>query len=144
MKRQIEIEDTLEERTQAVIEEVQELLENFLKSNPDAEECPCLHNDLDYDGSVHGIIDSSVPVYTGEIRATWFLHQNKLESAYEDAGLGDNPMDNNGMVAIYCYIEQRVSEWYQAEAEDLFEEWNESKKSIDSVTIKNIQQRQRS
>jgi hypothetical protein len=127
MKRTIEIDDTLQERVDTAIEEVTERLRDYLDDNPDTDEVPCLHNDLDYNGSVHEIIDGSVPVYTHEIKALWFLYQAELEEAYEQAGFGDNPLENNGMVAIYCYIEQQVTDWYNREAEDIFVQWRESR-----------------
>jgi len=114
MKRSIEVEDTLEERVESAIEDVKTLLEEWLEENPDADEPPCLHNDLDYSGSVHEIIDGSVPIYTYEIETAWFLYSNELEQAYEDAGVGDNPRENDGMAAIYFYIEQRVCQWYES------------------------------
>ncbi len=126
MKRQIEIEDTLQECVDNAIEEVEDCLLNYLNENPDTDTLPCLHNDLDYSGRVHEIIDSAVPIYTYEIKCLWFLYGSELESAYHDSGIGNNPMENNGMVAIYCYINQQVCQWYQDEAEDVFEKWQES------------------
>ena len=121
MKRQVELDDTLEDRVESAIEDVQSLLEEWLKDNPDADEPPCLYNDLDYSGSVHEIIDGSVPIYTYEIETAWFLHSNELEQAYDDAGVGDNPRENDGMAAIYFYIEQRVSEWYYSIQDEIQE-----------------------
>lgn len=117
----IEIDDTLQERVDAAIEEVKDLLTSYTKrEQPD--ELPCLHNDLDYSGDVHGIIDSAVPIYTKEIEATWYLHGRDLEEAYENCGIGENPRENNGMAAIYCYIEAKVCEWYHDHAQDVFDE----------------------
>lgn len=112
----IEIEDSLQDRVDSAIEEVKSLLKSYVERNqPD--ELPCLSNDLDYSGDVHAIIDSAVPVYTHEIDATWYLHGRKLEEAYETCGIGTNPRENDGKVAIFCYIEQKVSEWYYDKAE---------------------------
>jgi len=121
MKRQVELDDTLEDRVESAIEDVQSLLEEWLKDNPDADEPPCLYNDLDYSGAVHEIIDGSVPIYTHEIETAWFLHSNKLEQAYDDAGVGDNPRESDGMAAIYFYIEQRVCEWYYSIQDEIQE-----------------------
>lgn len=120
VKRQIEIEDTLHERVEIAIEEVEDRLRSYLNDNPDIDECPCLNNDLDYDGSIHEIIDAAVPLYNYEIKATWYLHDTELEQAYEGSGIGNNPRENNGMIAIYCYIEQKVSEWYHENAKGVF------------------------
>lgn len=116
----IEIDDTLQERVDAAIEEVKDLLKSYTKrEQPD--ELPCLHNDLDYSGDVHSIVDSAVPIYTKEIEATWYLHGRDLEEAYENCGIGANPRENDGKVAIYCYIEAKVCEWYHENAEAVFE-----------------------
>jgi hypothetical protein len=120
-KRTIEIEDSLPDCVDMAIEQVEELLRDYINDNkPD--EAPCLHNDLNYSGRVHEIIDGSVPVYTHEIEAAWFLHGGDLEEAYEDSGIGTNPRENNGMAAIYCYIEQRVNEWYRGNADRIYSE----------------------
>ena len=127
MKRTIEIDDTLESRVQSAIEDVKAELENYLNNNPDTDSLPCISNDLDYDGAIHSIVDSSVPVYTHEIKTIWYLHGSELEEAYQNAGCGENPMENNGMAAIYFYIMEKVQEWYHNEAEEIFENWKEGK-----------------
>ncbi len=128
MKRIIEIEDTLDERVQDASDETKELLLDYLKENPDVEDTPELYGDLDYSGGFHEIIDSAVPIYTAEIEGLWYLYSDKFEQAYEDAGFGDNSRDNNGMVAIFCYIEQQVAEWYESNACAIFEEWQDQQK----------------
>jgi hypothetical protein len=121
MKRMVEIEDVLDSCVESAIESVKDLLEEYIKEN-DSDSLPCLNNDLDYSGSVHEIIDGCVPVYTSTIDDTWYLYKNDLIEAYENAGIGDNPMENNGMSAIYCYIQQKVGEWYNDKAEEIFDE----------------------
>lgn len=127
MKRTIEIEDTLQERVDSAIEDVKQELLNYLEKNPDTDELPCLNNDLDYSGAIHEIVDGSVPIYTKEIEDTWYMHASELEGAYEDAGVGDNPRENNGMAAIYFYIQQEVNEWYHRNAQEIFDEWKEKR-----------------
>lgn len=127
MKRTIEIDDTLESWVESAIEDVKSELENYLNNNPDTDSLPCINNDLDYDGAIHSIVDSSVPVYTHEIKTAWYLHGSELEEAYQNAGCGDNPMENDGMAAIYSYIMEKVQEWYSNEAEEIFKEWKEAK-----------------
>jgi hypothetical protein len=122
MKRTIEIEDTLQDRVECAIEDVKaELLRYCEENKPD--ELPDLGNDLDYSGAIHEIVDCSVPIYTHEIKTAWYLHGSDLESAYENAGVGENPMENDGMAAIYFYIHEQVCEWYSDNAEDVFEGW---------------------
>ena len=131
MKRTIEIDDTLDNRVECAIDEVKAELENYLNNNPDTDSVPCLNNDLDHDGAIHSIVDSSVPVYTHEIKTAWFLHGSELEEAYENAGVGENPMENDGMAAIYFYIMDKVREWYYNNtdgAEYVFECWKDGKK----------------
>lgn len=120
MKRTIEIQDTLQERVDCVIDEVKSALVDYIKNN-DCVETPDL-SDLDYSGTIHEIVDGSVPIYTAEINDTWYLHKNVLEEAYENAGVGDNPLENDGMAAIYFYIMDKVNEWYNDNADDVFEE----------------------
>ncbi len=122
MKTTIEINDTLSDRVDSAIADVKTELLTYLEQNkPDS--LPCLNNDLDYGGAIHEIIDGSVPIYTHEIKVAWFLHDSELEEAYENAGCGDNPRENDGMAAIYYYISEQVNEWYADNAEDVFEEW---------------------
>lgn len=121
MKKNIEIDDTLQDRVDNAIDLVRDELENYLKENkPD--KCPDL-GDLDFSGAVHEIVDGCVPIYTSEIKDTWYLHENDLVSAYEDAGVGENPHENNGMAAIYFYIHQEVCSWYANNAEEIFDKW---------------------
>lgn len=121
--RKIEIEDSLDERVSTAIDEVKAELLSYLEQNPDTDSLPCINNDLDYSGAIHEIVDGSVPIYTKEIEDTWYLHAFELEEAYENAGVGDNPRENNGMSAIYFYIMDRIQDWYRNEADDIFDEW---------------------
>ena len=116
MKRNIEIEDTLPDRVESAIEDVKNELLEYLKEYPD--ETPDL-NKLDKAGAIHSIVDSSVPIYTHEIDTAWYLHKYELTEAYENAGVGDNPLENNGMAAIYYYIWDKMVEWYKNNAKDI-------------------------
>jgi len=118
-KRNIEINDVLPDCVQEAIEATESMLRSFCEEEmPDR--VPCLHNDLDYSGSVHEAIGGAVPIWTADIEAAWFLHGGDLEEAYESAGVGDNPRDNNGTAAIYYYIEQKVCEWYSENAKEIW------------------------
>lgn len=128
-KRNIEIDDNLQEILESAKQDVSDLLEQWLDENHDAgdgePESPELGNDLDYSGSVHQIIDSSVPIYTSEINDLWFLYGPQFEEAFDNAGFereGDWPMGWQA-AAIYCYIEQEIGEWYSNEADDLTKQW---------------------
>ena len=131
MKRNIEIEDNLDDIIQGAIDQVKTELDNFLESNPDADECPDLGNDLDYSGRIHEIIDGAVPIYTAEQKSLWYLYGDDFEQAFDDAGIGEKedkgwPMGWKA-AAIYCYIESKVGEWWHNNAEDLFEAWKEKR-----------------
>jgi len=125
----VEIDDDLEDIVESVIEDVKTELENWLKENPDSDECPELYNDLDYSGSIHEIIDGAVPIYTNHIEGLFYLHGDKFEDAFDDAGIGDKNAESwpSGWkaAAIYCYLEQRLNEWWRDNAEDIFDEWKD-------------------
>ena len=134
MIRVLEIKDTLDDRVQSAIYDVKnELLRSLDSDQPS--HCPDLYNDLDYSGAIHEIVDSAVPIYTKEIEDLWYLYKNDFIQAYEDAGVGDNPMQNNGMAAIYYYIQQQVNDWYSDNAEDIFDEWQEKNSQEEDVDV---------
>jgi len=128
MKRNIEIDDTLDDCVTEAIDAVRAELLSYLEQNQDSDEVPCISNDLDYSGAIHEIIDGAVPIYTQEITDIFYLHGDEVEQAFDDAGIGDK-QDGAGWpmgwkaAAVYCYIESKVHEWYQAEAKDIFEDW---------------------
>jgi hypothetical protein len=120
-KRTIEIDDVLPDCVETAKEQMNDLLRDYIKDN-EPDKTPCMSNDLDYSGEVHSIVDDAVPHGTSDIEAAWFLHGKDLEEAYENAGVGENPRENGGMAAIYCYIYEKVAEWYAANAERIFDE----------------------
>ncbi|MEM8610442.1 MAG: hypothetical protein AAGF93_00375 [Cyanobacteria bacterium P01_H01_bin.105] len=125
----ITLDDTLQDCVDGAIADTKQTLLDYLEENPDLDDAPCLSNDLDYDGRIHEIVDSAVPIYTQEIKTAWYLHGDELEEAYENAGIGENPRDNNGMAAIYFYISDKVAEWYYDYAEEIFSEWYEERRA---------------
>jgi hypothetical protein len=126
-KRTVEIEDSLGERVSNAADDVKAALLSWLDENPDTSETPDLGDDLDYSGAIHEIVDGAVPIYTKEIEDTWFLYASELEEAYENAGCGSNPRENNGMAAIYYYIDAKVRDWYSDNADEVFDEWKEKR-----------------
>jgi hypothetical protein len=121
--RIVEVEDNLVEIIDGVKDEIKDLIIDYIKENGEA---PDLYNDLDYDGSFHDIVDGAVPVYTSEINDLFYLYGDEMEEAFDNAGIGskDDPCWPMGWkaAAIYCYIEQEVSEWFQENIDDIFEE----------------------
>lgn len=128
----IKVNDSLPDRVEVAIDEVKEELIKYLNEN-DPDEVPCISNDLDYSGAIHEIVDGCVPIYTHEIETAWYLHGQELESAYENAGVGHNPRENNGMAAIYFYIMDEVNEWYSNNAEDLFDTYKEEQADAEKL-----------
>ena len=111
MERTIEIEDTLDDTVKMAIEEAKDAVkdyatENNCKLEEELDDCFESVND---NGRIDEIIDGSVPIYTSEIEGLWYLYKGDFEEAYENAGFGDNPLENNGMTAIYCYISDKVN-----------------------------------
>jgi hypothetical protein len=131
MKRTIEIEDCLQDCVDRAIEMVEAELRSHLEQNPDTDKTPDLGNDLDYSGTIHEIIDGSVPTLTARIDAAFYLYGSEIEEAFDNAGIGDK--NDKGWpcgwkaAAIYCYIEEKVGEWYQNHAEDIFQEWYDNR-----------------
>lgn len=129
MKLKLEVEDNLNELVQGAIDEIKEWFEYEINHNKniekvDFEDVDSLIDALNYNGDLHQIIDSSVPVYTHELDTLYYLHKHKLEEAFENMGIGDKseyenaPLGFEG-VAIFSYIEQEVNTWISSE----FEEW---------------------
>ena len=113
VERNIKINDDLQERIDNVTEEVESLIRNFLEENKDYDgDNYELYEKLDYDGSISEQVDSATPIYCHDIDDLWYLHKNEFTEAYENAGIGDNPLENFGMTAIYCYIQEQVSDWF--------------------------------
>lgn len=130
MQRTITINDTLPGIIGSLQSDVADLLREWLDDNADRDtepDTPCLHSDLDYSGRVHGLVDGAVPIYTGEQRDLWYLYGDEFEAAFDDAGIGNKSDDDWPMgwkpAAIYCYMEQQVSEWYDTNADAVVEQW---------------------
>ena len=129
MKRIIEIDDNLDEIVDSTIDRVKDELLFFLdlffpEQNPDRTEISCILNDPDYSGTIEEIIDVAVPLYyTKQINDLWYLYGDEFEKAFDNAGIGDKNDKGWKPAAIYCYIEQKVHEWYHDHADEIFREW---------------------
>ena len=137
MKRTIEINDTLQDTVDQCIEDTKELLLEWLQNNPESDiseptETPCLHNDLDYDGRFHEIIDGNTPIYTHEIDTIFYLHGHLCEDAFENC-FGPEAKNDDGWpcgwraAAIYQYLSDHACEWYNENADSITEEQNSAK-----------------
>ena len=126
----ITLNDTLQDRIDCTISQVETAITDWLENNTDFDpefDNLSLESDLNYGGNIDNIVRSAVPIYTGEIKTIWFLHGSDLEQAYENAGTGDNPLDNYGMAAIYFYIQEQISEWFGENSEDIISEFFQEK-----------------
>jgi hypothetical protein len=122
--RQIEIEDNLQEIIDSCIDDLKDMIISYLNDNPDLDEAPGLFNDIDHNGAFNELIDGAVPIYTGEINGLWYLYSDEFEEAFDNAGLGSaDDFDNYKQVAIYCYLEQEISLWYEENKDDIYDEW---------------------
>jgi hypothetical protein len=125
MKITVEINDVLPDYVESCIEQFKNFILNYLESEqPDT--CPEF-SDLDHNGAVHEIVDGWVPIYTKQIDDIWYLHKEDLIHAYQNAGVGDNPLENNGMAAIYYYLHNELCGYFDHNVEEIFKDWLEKK-----------------
>lgn len=131
--RTIEIEDNLDEIIESARDDVKQLIKDYIKEN---EEKPD-YSDLDYSGSMHEIFDSAVPIYTGEINDLFYLYGDDFEEAFDNAGIGDKD-DNHWSsgwkpAAIYCYIEQEITNDLDEMIDEIWDEWEEKHTSDTTI-----------
>jgi hypothetical protein len=108
---------------------VRDLLKQWFIEHEDRD-FPCLHNDLDYSGAVHEVIDGTVPIYTAELQALAFFHNDAAMAALSerfgaDALSGAWP-SGPFAAGLHCLIQQGVSDWYADDAESLWDSWLEA------------------
>lgn len=126
MKRQIEIEDNLDEIVESATEDV---VDAFAHKDLNVEDFTDLYDmidKLDYDGTFHEIIDSATPIYFGEINGLYYLYGSEADECFQNAGIGTvEDFDNYRQVALFFLIESRVLEdlknWFEAEQDKLEE-----------------------
>lgn len=121
MKRNIEIDDTLEETVEQVKVEVKERFDEIVEENPDFDSENIYQEICD---SLGEICDVNTPIHTREIDGLYYLYSDMLEDAYNDAGCYDKQPNNYRQVCIYFYLEQQAHEYLQ-ELRDEFEEARE-------------------
>lgn len=123
--RTVEIDDDLDERIENVIDEVKYKLVDEAEGEPDAYSSfdDFLQRGLEYDGTLHELVDSAVPIYTSDINGLFYLYGSEFEQAYEDAGCYDERPDNYEAVCIYFYIEQEVHRILSDDIAPIYDEW---------------------
>ena len=107
-ERTITIKDDLKDRVEGVLDEIRDLIRDYIEENSIDDADNLELSDLDNSGAIHELIDGAVPVYYSDIDALWYLYKDEFTTAYENAGIGSDPLENNGMTAIYCYISEAV------------------------------------
>lgn len=113
----VQLDDVLPECVEAACESITEIAEEIILAG--ATEPPSWE-EMDADGRATDYIDATVPVMTHQIRAAWFLRHEELTKAYDDHGLGGEPFENDGLTAIFLYIESAVRRWYEENKVDIF------------------------
>ena len=127
----LEIETDLNELEGAAIDEIKRSIAWLVSEGEIEKEAQVddINEALEYDGTKHEIIDGSIPVYTHQLEALFFVHKWDLMEAFNDAGICtvDEVLNNPDSytlglegVAIYCYIEQEVNAWIEEDLEDWF------------------------
>lgn len=114
----VELNDRLPDIIDSLIDDLKGLITQYHDDFP-GEDMP-EYGDLDMTGELHELVDGAVPVYTRDIDTIWFLHKQELLEAYENNVGGKNPMEKDGMVAIYYLLCDNLYEWYEKEAEDFW------------------------
>ena len=127
----VEIETDLSELVSLAIDEIKRSIAWLVSEGEIEKEAQVddINEALEYDGTKHEIIDGSVPIYTHQLEALFFVHKWDLMEAFNDAGICtvDEVLNNPDSytlglegVAIYCYIEQEVNAWIEEDLEDWF------------------------
>jgi hypothetical protein len=103
-------------------EVVEQLKDHFILHGGDL---PCLHNDLDYDGTISNLIDSAVPIYNSELSELAYFHHNDAIAALEETfGSADGDWPSGTFAAgVYQLIDNGINERWNEDAEDLWQEW---------------------
>ena len=125
----VDIETDLNELEGAAIDEIKRSIEWFVSEGEidDTMDVDDINEVLEYDGTKHEIIDGTVPVYTHQLEALFFVHKYDLMEAFEEAGIYTadeaikTPLGIEG-VAVFCYIERSVNCWINYDLEDWFNE----------------------
>lgn len=125
--------DRLPELIDSVWDDLVELMRDKFIS--DGGDLPDLYDAFDYSGDFTGLCDSAVPVYTYQLsELAYFHHDTAIAALTEAYGSvdGDWPMGPFA-AGLYHLIERGVVERFNAEAEDLWEEWTDT---MDSPAVR--------
>jgi hypothetical protein len=148
MTTTVQLTDRLPEIIKSTWDDVVELLKTYFIEHDSSDDFPCLHNDLDYSGAVHELIDSAVPIYNAELSELAYFHHDAAMAALSeqfgsDAAVGDWPMGPFA-AGLYCLIEEGINEKWHEEAEDLWDSWIEELDSneMHKLAIERVKQKE--
>ncbi len=128
MRRIVDMEDDLQERIEALEEDIKDNFIEYLEENPDILDFDEYYQNIGCD-TVHEVADMNTPIYYKNINDLYYLYGDKFDEAYENAGIGDKKEDNYMQVAIYCYLYEKGFE-YLNKLEKLFEEYSDNIKEL--------------
>ena len=121
MKRQVEIEDDLEEMVQDIKDEILDNFKDYFNENQDMGDFDQYYQVQGCD-FIHETADSSTPIYYSHIDGLYYLYGNEFDEAYNNAGIGDGSEDNHRQASIYCYLSEKGFD-YLRDLENAFDEW---------------------
>lgn len=118
-----QLTDRLPEIIDSTWDEVVEQLKDYFVIH--GGDLPCLHNDLDYDGSISNLIDSAVPIYNYQLSELAYFHHNDAIAALEEQfGSADGDWPSGTFAAgVYQLIDNGINIRWNEDAEDLWQEW---------------------
>lgn len=123
MSLTVQLTDRLPDLIDSAWEQICDLLrDHFVEHGGDL---PCLHNDLDYNGAVSEIIDSTVPIYTSQLNELAYFHHDAAIAALVDTfGSADGDWPSGTFAAgLYQLIDNAINEKWHEDAEDLWQKW---------------------
>jgi hypothetical protein len=128
-----QLTDHLDDIIDSTWDDVRDLLKDYFITH--GGDLPCLSNDLDDGGEVASLIDSAVPIYSGELAELEYFHHDAAFSALVDTfGSADGNWPTGAFAAgLYCLIEQGVSRRWDEDAEYLWQEWLDE---LDTATVR--------
>lgn len=123
MPTTVQLTDRLPELIDSAWEQIVDLLRDYFVDN--GGDLPCRHNDLDYNGGVAEIIDSTVPIYCSELNELAYFHHDAAIAALVDTfGSADGDWPSGTFAAgLYQLIDNGINERWHESAEDLWQEW---------------------
>ena len=121
MKRQVEIDDDLQERIDGIKEDIKQNFIDYLKENPDISDWDTYYQAQGCE-MVHEICDSATPIHYSHIDGLYYLYGDEFDEAYKNAGWGNSNEQNHRQVAIYSYLSDKGFE-YLGELEEHFNEF---------------------